>query len=170
MEKELSIVSKRYRRLKPSVNAQGLNGNVFDAKLPVRKKHPIHQKTEDEQVEQLVKEKGALSAGAQWYTFGFQLLGSRALLRAQVKQVEAEMKGKEQALVKRKEGAQETIQKTQEALTVWTTTGKLVAPQWKDILKFALAIWDPKAPLSKFQSMAKAKAKLEEFGARFNKP
>lgn len=170
MEKELSTVSKRYRRLKLSVSAQGLNGNVFDAELPVRKKHPIHQKTEDEQVGQLVKAKGAFSAGAQWYTFGFQLLGSRALIRAQVKQVEAESKGKEHALAKKKEEAQTRIQKAQEALTIWTATGKLSASQWKDILKFVLTRWEPKAPLSKYASMAKAKTKIEEFAAKFNKP
>ena len=75
MEKELAALSKRYRRLKLSVSAQGLNGNAFIAKLPVRRKHPLLQKTEDEQVAQLIKNEGAFSAGAQWCTFVFQLLG-----------------------------------------------------------------------------------------------
>ena len=66
------------RKLKLSVSKLGLNANVFDAKLPVRRKYPICQRAEDELVNQLVEKKGAFSAGDQWFAFGFQLLGSSA--------------------------------------------------------------------------------------------
>ena len=121
-------------------------------------------------MKQLVEKKGAFSAGGQWFAFGFQLLGSRALIRAQVQQVEAERKGKERALAKKKGREQSKTRKAEEALSVWTNTGKLMANQWKDILKFALAQWEPKAPLSKYSTMAKAKTKMEEFSAKFNRP
>ena len=161
VEKQLTVTSKIYRRLKLSMSEPGLNTNVFDAKLPVRRKHPVHQKTEEEQVKQLIEKKGAFSAGAQWYAFGFQLLGSRTLIRAQVQQVENKRKSIQ---------AQSTTRKAEEALTVWTATGKLMANQWKDILKFALAQWEPKAPLSKYSTMAKAKTKMKEFAAKLNRP
>ena len=45
-----------------------------------------------------------------------------------------------------------------------------MANQWKYILKFALAQWESKAPLSKYATMAKAKTKMEEFSAKFNRP
>ena len=70
---------------------------VFNAKLPACKKHAILQKTEDEQVKYLVETKGAFSTGAQWCTFGFKLLGSRAIIRAQRLQLEAERKDSKEA-------------------------------------------------------------------------
>ena len=86
-----------------------------------------------------------------------------------MQQVEAERKGKERALAKKKGREQSKTRKAEEALSVWTNTGKLMANQWKDILKVALAQWEPKAPLSKYSTMAKAKTKMKEFAAKFNR-
>ena len=61
----------------------GINSFVFNSQIPVHKKHPIMQKTEDEQVEELVSGKKAFSAGGQWATIGVEMIGSRAIIRAQ---------------------------------------------------------------------------------------
>ena len=82
-------VQANYGELKKRVTESGINAHVFDSKLPVHK-HSSTLKTEQEQVQALVEGKLAFRAGAQWCTFGFQLLGSRAILRAQTLQLEQE--------------------------------------------------------------------------------
>ena len=92
--------------------------------------------------------------------FSFSGPVPRALIRTQVQQVEAKRKGKKRALAKKKGREQSKTRKAEEeALSVWTNTSKLMENQWKDILKFALAQWEPKAPLSKYSTIAKAKTK-----------
>ena len=66
---------------------------VFNAHIPVHKKHSITQKLEDDQVRELVDNKKAFSAGGQWATLGLKLMGSTAIIRAQKMQLERDEAG-----------------------------------------------------------------------------
>ena len=134
------------------------------AKLPACKKHAILQKTEDEQVKHLVETKGAFSTGAQWCTFGFKLLGSRAIIRAQTLQLEAERKDSKEARATKLGDKKAKAEKARQALIVFNSKSgeKAKGDDWKDIIKFILPIYEPGSAPSKFSTIAKAKAKLEE--------
>ena len=135
------------------------------------KKHELLQKTEDEQVWHLVESKGSFSAGAQWCTFGFQLLRSSAIIRAQTQQIDEERKGNQEARSVKLGEKRSKILKAQESLALFNSksTGKASAGDWKNIIKFILPRYDSTLAPSKFASIGKAKAKLDEFEAEKGK-
>ena len=72
--------------------------------------------------------------------FGFQLLGSRAIIRAQTQQLDEERKGNQEVRTAKLEEKRAKIQKAQESLTSFNSQSKekANAPDWKNIIKFIL--------------------------------
>ena len=129
----------------------------------MHKKHPSTAKTEEEQIKTLVDGKGAFSAGGQWCAMGFQLLGSRALVRAQLLQVQKEKEKTIKATEKKVSEKQGKMDAAKLALEVYKGDPlKMKSPDWQQIMKFLLPIFDKDTAPSKVNSKVKVTAKLEE--------
>ena len=136
MKLKLESVQARYDELKDEVHRAGINSIVFSSKIPVHKKHALTQKTEDEQVAALVEGKKAFSAGGQWATIGMQLLGSRAIIRAQTLQLERERAGGEATAAKKLAAQVQKANKAQAVLTMFQNEVKMGRTHWDDIIRF----------------------------------
>jgi len=76
--------------------------------------------------------------------FGFQLLGSRAIIRAQTQQLDEERKGNQEARTAKLDEKRAKIKKAQESLAAVNSKSKEKAsePDWKNIIKFILPRYD----------------------------
>ena len=83
---------KKYEEPRKMMGKHAFSDFVFNSQLPAHK-HDSLLETEHEQVAALLKGKSAFSAGGQWCTLGFALLGSNAILRAQKEQLRLEAEG-----------------------------------------------------------------------------
>lgn len=163
MKETLESVTEQYAKLKGEIKECGINDFVFRSSIQVHKKHPSTAKTEEEQVKTLVEGKGAFSAGGQWCAMGFQLLGSRALVRAQLIQVQKEKKKTIQAAAKKEGERQGKIDAAKKAVELYKgEPAKMKSPDWQNIMKFLLPIFDKSTAPSKVNSKVKVTAKLEE--------
>ena len=169
MKGTLESVQERYDSLRTKVTDSGINGFVFNAHIPVHKKHPITQKLEDEQVKELVDNKKAFSAGGQWATLGLQLMGSTAIIRAQKMQLERDEAGGRASAAKKLAGQIDKINKAQAALLMFRSNTKMGKPEWSDVIKFLWPRYDEKAAPSKLTSIIKIKAKLQELETKYGK-
>ena len=165
VQAKLKGVQARYDDLKDKVQATGINGFVFNSKIPVhQEKHNATKKTEDEQVRALVDAKKTFSAGAQWATVGMQLLGSRAIIRAQTEQMKKEKKGGQADAAKKLATKKEKLVKADEALALYRSNATMTRVAWDNILKFLWPRFDSKAAPSKMNTIAKIKEKLADLG------
>ena len=163
MKETLESVTEQYAKLKGEIKECGINDFVFRSSIQVHKKHPSTAKTEEEQVKTLVEGKGAFSAGGQWCAMGFQLLGSRALVRAQLIQVQNEKKKTIQAAAKKEGERQGKIDAAKKAVELYKgEPAKMKSPDWQNIMKFLLPIFDKSTAPSKVNTKVKVTAKLEE--------
>jgi len=171
MKGKLERVQERYDDIKEKVKKHGINSFVFNSKIPVHKKHPIMQKTEDEQVEELVEGKKAFSASGQWEwaTIGVALIGSRAICRAQRIQMQREVAGGKKDKLKKLKERMEKVNKAQEALTMFRSRVKFGRSDWDDVMKFLVRRFDAKDAPSKYNNMTKIKAKLDQLEEKYNK-
>ncbi len=118
----------------------------------------------------LVEGKGSFSAGGQWCAMGFKLLGSRALVKAQVLQVQKEKNGTAEAIAKKVEEKREKLNNAIKAMELYKSDpNKLKSTDWQDIMKFLLPIFDKKTAPSKLSSKVKVIAKLEEIEKKNDK-
>ena len=92
--------------------------------------------TEDEQVAALLKGKSAFSAGGQWCTMGFELLGCDAILRAQKEQMKLEAQGKEAQRLKDNEKASSKLEKAQATLDKFNSNERILGLDWKAIIAY----------------------------------
>jgi hypothetical protein len=81
MRLKMEETEEKYSRLKSAAGEHGVNVFVFDSKLPVYKSASL-LKAEGKQDATLLKGKLAFSAGGQWCTMKFALIGSSAIIRA----------------------------------------------------------------------------------------
>ena len=125
-------------------------------------KHDSLIETEDEQVAALLKGKSAFSAGGQWCTLGFALLGSNAILRAQKEQLRLETKGTAATRAKKSKEAAEKMNKAQAVLDKFHRKEKMTAPDWKVVIAFVLPRYKANEPVSKCRTIEKIKDKLQE--------
>ena len=95
---------KTYKKLNIAVQENGVNAFAFDSKLLVHKNTGLAT-TEDKQAAALLKGKLAFSAGGQWCTMGFAVLGCNTILRAQKEQMKIEAQGTEAQRLKDDEKA-----------------------------------------------------------------
>ena len=119
-------------------------------------------KTEDEQVKALVDGKSAFTAGGQWCTLGFTLLGSSATLCAQQQQLNQDTAAASRAKAKVKTGLLAKIEKADLALCRFRGPDNMNAPNWKITIGFLLPIVSPGEAASKIQTVPLIKAKLTE--------
>ena len=143
------------------VGKHAFNEFVFDSELPVHK-HDSLVETEEEQVAALLKGKSAFSAGGQWCTLGFALLGSNAILRAQKEQLRLEAEGTAAVRAKKIKDATEKLGKAQAVLDKFRRKEKMTAPDWKVVIAFVLPRYKANEPVSKCQTIGKIKDKLQE--------
>ena len=171
MREKLEAEQKKYDELKQKVKEIGMNAFIFKAKLPVHKKHSSTQKTEDEQVMALAEKKKSFSAGGMWCHLGVQLLGSRAVIRAQREQVKREKEGTAKDIAKKKEKEMTKIEAAQKSLTSFESSGVLDGNGWKNVIMFIVPRLDKTctAP-SSHTTKEKAKKKLEELAQQHSKP
>lgn len=163
MKETLESVVEQYAKLKGEIKEYGINDFVFRSSIQVHKKHPSTAKTEEEQIKTLVEGKGAFSAGGQWCAMGFQLLGSRALVRAQLIQVQKEKEKTTKAAAKKEGDRQGKIDAAKKSVDLYKgEPAKMKSPDWQNIMKFLLPIFDKSTAPSKVNSKVKVTAKLEE--------
>ena len=110
----------------------------------------------------LLKGKSAFSAGGQWCTLGFALLGSNAILRAQKEQLRLEAEGTAAVRAKKIKDATEKLDKAQAVLDKFRRKEKMTAPDWKVVIAFVLPRYKANEPVSKCQTIGKIKDKLQE--------
>ena len=130
-------VQANYGKLKKDVKEAGINLFVFHAKLSVHK-HESMAKTEDEQVEALLKGKSAFSAGRQCCELGFQLQGSSAIIRAQQEQLKQHAEESAKAAAKKNNDELAKLEKVKSALARFHAPDKTRASEWKAISSFVL--------------------------------
>mmetsp|Transcript_19916 Transcript_19916/g.40199 ORF Transcript_19916/g.40199 Transcript_19916/m.40199 type:complete len:160 (-) Transcript_19916:193-672(-) len=119
MALKLKTTQKSYDKFKKKAKSEGINDFVFNAELPIHKKSSMLQKTEDEQVKSLVERKGAFSAGGLWMTLGFQLMGSKATIRAQVAQIEQEKAAAKKSVKKKADEMKLKVEKADESFRMF---------------------------------------------------
>jgi hypothetical protein len=161
IQESMRDTEKTYKKLKIAVQEYGVNSFVFNSKLPVHK-HRALITTEDEQVKALLAGKSAFSAGGQWCTMGFALLGCNAILRAQKEQIKIEAQGNEVQRVKDKNKATAKLEKAQASLDKFTSNERMLGADWKAIIAYVLPRYKAAEKLAACQTIPKIQAKLKE--------
>jgi hypothetical protein len=136
---ELENLQVRYDALVSVAEESGLNEGVFDATIPIA--CPLQRvDDEDEQVQQLLAQKGSFSASGLWHVCGSRIGNGPVALRAQKEQIaitEAktvmQMQGRLNRQGKLKVNAQVALEK-------YTTLGigALTDKDWGDIIRWVL--------------------------------
>ena len=135
MKEVLESVSAKYVDLKEKVKGKGFNEFVLNAKLPFVHKNTCLKKKKQEQIQSLVKNKGAFSAGAQWCNVGLELLGAEAVVAAQLEQIDSDAKKVANAAAKRVTQSENKVKKAEEAVKVFKSVDKSPGKdEWKDII------------------------------------
>ena len=137
----LEDLQVQYDALVSAAERQGLNEGVFDAAIPVsRKLARVHD--EDEQVKQLLEQKGAFSASALWNICGTRVGNARVALRAQKEQIamnEAKISKQSQSRLDRQA---KVLHNAQAALDKYNMRGgdnsALNEKEWGDIVRWVL--------------------------------
>ena len=162
------------------MKAQGFNEFVFNAHLPVARKNNFLEMTEKQQINALVNNKGAFSAGGQWCHVGVQLLGSEAVTTAQLLQLQKEQKKARDAKEKKATARTSRVDKARETLALFSgkegssgEDAKEKQPgkeEYKKIVMFLLSRLDKNvAPSKVTSSMKKMKEKLDDLESKKNK-
>ena len=171
MKEVLESVSAKYADLKEKVKGKGLNEFVFNAKLPFVRKNARLEKTKQEQIQSLVKNKGAFSAGAQWCNVGLELLGAEAVVTAQLEQLDSDAKKVANAAAKKATQSENKLKKAEDAVKVFKSIDKSPGKdEWKNIIMFLLPRIDKTTAPSKVSSIKKAKEKLAQLAIEHEKP
>jgi hypothetical protein len=131
------------------------------SQLPVHK-HESGLKTADEQLKALVDSKCAFSAGGQWCTLGFALLGLSAILCARQLQLNRDAVGNSRAKAKVKMDILAKIETVEVTLSRFRGPDKTNAPNWKIFISFLLSMFSPGKAVSKIQTVPLVKARLPE--------
>ena len=113
-------------------------------------------------MEELLDGKSAFSAGGQWCALGFKLMGAKAIVGAQVRQLQKEKDGSNETVLKKLRERREKMRSAQGALEVHTSGAELSGNDSADIIKFIWPRYDPKCAPSKLTSNAKRIEKLAE--------
>ena len=172
MTQKLQDMTTEYESLKSKVSDAGLNESVFNVKLPVHKKKASLQKSEEEQVAELVKKKGAFKAGAQWCTLGFTLMGSRAIIKAQAVQLQEESANKKKKQGEKDDKVYKRVDDALNAYKIYKTCdnedySKMSIDDWKSIIMFLLPVYDASVAPSKFTSKKKMIDRLFQFEEQY---
>ncbi len=134
------------------------------------KKSALLQKTKDEQVKLLVECKNAFSAGGLWMALGFQLMGSKATVRAQMEQIKSKKAAATVTKAKKDKAMRDRVEKADASFQLIKSGSNMPAEAWRDIIKFLIPIYDTKSAPSKYNSVKKAKEKLALLGEEYGLP
>ncbi len=115
---------------------------MFNVEIPVHKKSTLLQKTEDEQVMLLVERKSAFSARGIWMALGFQSMGAKATVRAQLQQIELEKAAVTRTTAKKVEDLRVKVEKAEALFQLYKWGQHMPMEAWQDIIKFLLTIYD----------------------------
>ncbi len=121
------------------------------------------QKTEDEQVKSLVERKGAFIAGGLWMTLGFQLIGLKATIQAQVAQIEQEKAAAKKTVKKKAHEMKLKVEKTDKSFCLFKNGAKMPLEAWQDIIRFLLPLFDTNTAPSMLNTINKVTEKLSTF-------
>jgi len=144
MTAKLKETQQNYNCLKREAKQIGLNDFVFGVELPLHKNSAILQKTENKQVKSLVERKSAFSACGIWMALGFQFMGSRATVRAQLQQIELEKAAAAMTTAKKAEDLRVKVEKAESSFQLYKSGQHMQMEAWRDIIKFLLPIYDKK--------------------------
>lgn len=136
---DLESLQASYTNLVATVEEQGLNQGVFNASIPVVTTLN-RADDEDEQVRQLLSQKGAFSASALWNVCGTRVGNARVVIRAQREQIAIdEAKATIQTQVRLDRQAK-ALASAQAALDRHNTLGigALTDKDWGDIVRWVL--------------------------------
>jgi hypothetical protein len=136
---DLEVLHDKYASLVATAEDHGLNQGVFTAAIPVayRLERVVD---EDEQVRQLLSQKGAFSASALWNVCGTRVGNARVILRAQREQLAID-DAKTTAVTQNRLGRQaKLLANAQTALDKYKTVGSnaLNDKDWGDIVRWVL--------------------------------
>jgi hypothetical protein len=136
---DLEVLHNKYTDLVAAAEDHGLNQGVFIAAIPVayRLERSVD---EDEQVRQLVSQKGAFSASAQWNHCGTRVGNARVILRAQREQLAID-EARATAVTQNRLGRQaKLLVNAQKALDKYKAVGSdaLNDKDWGDIVRWVL--------------------------------
>ncbi len=134
------------------------------------KKSAFLQKTEDKQVKLLVECKNAFSAGGLWMALGFQLMGSKATVCAQMEQIKSEKAAATITRAKREKAMRDRMEKADTSFELFKSGSNMPAEAWWEIFKFLVPLHDNKSAPSKYNSVKKAKKKLALFEEEYGSP
>ena len=136
---DLEVLHDKYANLVATAEDLGLNKGVFTAAIPVayRLERVVD---EDEQVRQLLLQKGAFSAGALWSVCGTRVGNARVVLRAQREQIALD-EAKTASVTQNRLGRQaKLLANEQMALHKFKTDGRnaLNDKDWGNIVRWVL--------------------------------
>jgi hypothetical protein len=135
---DLEELQVRYNRLTEEAEQAGFNRGVFDAEIPVAR--PVERvDDEDEQVKQLVEQKGAFSASALWNICGTRIGNAAVTLRAQKMLLAAEEEQKAKVAKEKEDANNKKLAKAQSALEKYhSNVNSLTEKDWGDVLRWVL--------------------------------
>ncbi len=94
---------------------------------------------------------------------GFQLLGSKATVCAQVKQINSEKVAATKTEVKKEKETRKKVEKAESLFELFKSGLNMLAKAWQDIVKFLVPLYHKKSASVKFNLVNKAKGKLGSF-------
>ena len=135
---DLEELQVRYNGLTEEAEQVGFNRGVFDAAIPVA--CPVEQvDDEEEQVKQLVEQKGAFSASALWNICGTRIGNASVTLRAQRMLLEIEEAQKAKVAKEKEDANNKKLEKAQIALEKYhSNVHSLTDKDWGDVLRWVL--------------------------------
>ncbi len=94
---------------------------------------------------------------------GFQLVGSKASVHAQVQQIKSKSVAAAKTKTKKEIGIREKVENALASFELFKSGSNMPAEVWQDIIKFLVPLYDHKSAPSKFNLVKKAKDKLASF-------
>jgi hypothetical protein len=128
----------KYNELVNEVELVGFNPGIFDAEVPTAK-HVERVEDEDEQVRQLLAQKGAFCSSALWNVCGTRVGNAGVVLRAQKEQLALD--AAKAAAVEKKRDDEKAVKltKARAALRKYhDNTSSLTDKDWGDVIRWVL--------------------------------
>ena len=157
----LRNLQTRYDSLVRQAEEAGFNPGIFDAEIPTAQQI-VRPETEDEQVKQLLDEKGAFSASAQWRICGTRIGNSAVTLRAQKELLRIELEKAAGIEKKKSEEKAKKLAKARAALYKYhMNVHSLNDKDWGDLLRWVLPAAGVDFLVKDFKKKEAIKAKLD---------
>jgi hypothetical protein len=159
--KDLEELQVKYNLLVADAETVGFNPGIFDATIP-EAKHIERNDNEDEQVRQLVEQKGAFSSSALWNICGTRVGNAGVVIRAQREQLAVEAAKVAAIEQKKDEARMKLLEKARIAFRKHhVNVNSLTDKDWGDILRWVMPEAGVSVVLKNFKKKDVIIAKLQ---------